>query len=121
MVDLLGRAGQVKEAMDLIEKMPVEADAIVWGALLGACRTHMKLDLAEVAGKKLIQLEPHNAGHYVLLSNMYASKGRWHEVADLRKMMEPEILPSHLAVAGLRWNIKYICLLGERPQATQSM
>ncbi|KAK9920044.1 hypothetical protein M0R45_028609 [Rubus argutus] len=74
MVDLLGRAGRVEEAMDLIENMPVDADAIVWGALLSACRTYMKLDLAEVAAKKLIQLEPNNAGHYVLLSNIYASR-----------------------------------------------
>lgn len=87
MVDLLGRAGQVNEAMNLIENMPVEADAIVWGALLGACRTHMKLDLAEVAAKKLVQLEPENSGPYILLSNIYASKGKWSDVADLRKKM----------------------------------
>ncbi len=87
MVDLLGRAGQVNEAMNLIENMPVEADAVVWGALLGACRTHMKLDLAEVAAKKLVQLEPKNSGHYTLLSNIYASKGKWGDVADLRKKM----------------------------------
>ncbi|CBI39641.3 unnamed protein product, partial [Vitis vinifera] len=48
MVDLLGRAGLVNDAMDLIQKMPVEADAIIWGALLGACRTHMNMNLAEV-------------------------------------------------------------------------
>ncbi|KAL9392939.1 hypothetical protein Peur_012224 [Populus x canadensis] len=62
MVDLLGRAGKLNEAMNLIENMPVEADAIVWGALLGACRTHKNLDLAEIAAKKLLQLEPNNAG-----------------------------------------------------------
>lgn len=87
MVDLLGRAGKLNEAMDLIEKMPMEADAIIWGALLGACRTHMKLDLAEVAAKKLLQLEPKNAGPYILLSNIYASQGRWGDVAELRRNM----------------------------------
>ncbi|XVF57635.1 hypothetical protein PTKIN_Ptkin06aG0221200 [Pterospermum kingtungense] len=87
MVDLLGRAGKVNEAMNLIEKMPMEADAIVWGSLLGACRIHAKLDLAEVAAKKLVQLEPENAGPYILLSNIYASQGKWSEVADLRKNM----------------------------------
>lgn len=90
MVDLLGRAGQLNEAMSLIEDMPdlrVEADAIVWGAFLGACRTHMKLDLAEVAAKKLVQLEPENSGPYILLSNIYASKGKWSEVAELRRKM----------------------------------
>ncbi|GLT88447.1 hypothetical protein SLE2022_064740 [Rubroshorea leprosula] len=86
-VDLLGRVGRVNEAMNLIENMSVEADAIVWGALLGACRTHKKLDLAEVAAKKLLQLEPQNAGPYILLSNLYASQGRWNDVADQRKNM----------------------------------
>ncbi|KAM7269453.1 hypothetical protein ACFE04_024950 [Oxalis oulophora] len=90
MVDLLGRAGRVQEAMNLINNMPVKADAIVWGALMGACRTHMKMDLAEVAAKKLIELEPKNAGPYILLSNIYASQGRWADVAELRKTMREQ-------------------------------
>lgn len=84
MVDLLGRAGRVQDAMDLIKKMPVEADAIVWGSLLGACRMHMNMDLAEIAAKKLVEIEPHNAGPYILLSNLYASKGKWADVAEIR-------------------------------------
>lgn len=88
MVDMLGRAGRLNEAMDLINKMTVEADAIVWGSLMGACRMHMNLDLAEVAAKKLLQLEPQNSGPYVLLSNIYASKGKWADVALLRKSMQ---------------------------------
>ncbi|KAL5767104.1 hypothetical protein ACOSQ2_013887 [Xanthoceras sorbifolium] len=87
MVDLLGRAGQVNEAMKLIESMPTEPDAIVWGSLLGACRIHSKFVLAEVAAKKLVQLEPKNAGPYILLSNIYASQGRWCDVAEIRKKM----------------------------------
>ncbi|KAK4794430.1 hypothetical protein SAY86_012424 [Trapa natans] len=87
MVDLLGRAGRVQDAMDLIKEMPMEADAIVWGSLLGACRMHMNMDLAEVAAKKLVEIEPHNAGPYILLSNLYASKGKWADVADIRCKM----------------------------------
>ena len=87
MVDLLGRAGLVDEAMNLIKKMPMQADAVVWGALLGACRTHRNTDIAEIAAKKLLHLEPGNSGHYVLLSNIYASSGRWEDVAGLRKVM----------------------------------
>ncbi|KZV43824.1 pentatricopeptide repeat-containing protein mitochondrial-like [Dorcoceras hygrometricum] len=87
MVDLLGRAGQLEEAKDLINDMSVFADAIIWGSLMGACRNHMNSDLAEVAAKKLLLLEPYNAGPYVLLSNIYALKGRWADVAKLRKTM----------------------------------
>ncbi|PKA62308.1 Pentatricopeptide repeat-containing protein [Apostasia shenzhenica] len=87
MVDMLGRAGNVDEAMDLIRNMPVEADAVVWGALLGACRIHKRLEIAEIAAKRLLQLEPWNSGPYVLLSNVYASSRRWEDVEKLRKSM----------------------------------
>ncbi|KAM0044324.1 putative tetratricopeptide-like helical domain superfamily, DYW domain-containing protein [Helianthus debilis subsp. tardiflorus] len=90
MVDLLGRVGRLQEAMDLINKMPMEADAIIWGSLMGACRTHMNLEMAEVAAKKLLQLEPWNSGPYILLSNIYASKGKWAAVTELRKTMRSQ-------------------------------
>ncbi|CAM6035121.1 unnamed protein product, partial [Sphagnum compactum] len=54
MVDLLGRAGRLDEAADFIEKMPFEADASVWGALLGACKIHCNVELAECAAKRLL-------------------------------------------------------------------
>lgn len=100
MVDLLGRAGRVDEAMELVEKMPMEPDAIVWGALLGACRMHLKLDLAEVAVEKLAKLEPQNAGPYVLLSHMYASRGRWKDVEVLRKKINAR---SVIKFPGISW------------------
>ncbi|KAL4562941.1 hypothetical protein LXL04_026972 [Taraxacum kok-saghyz] len=90
MVDLLGRCGRINEAMDLITKMPMDPDAIIWGSLMGACRIHMNLEIAEFAANKLVHLEPKNSGPYILLSNIYASKGKWSEVADLRKRMRSE-------------------------------
>lgn len=47
MVDLLGRAGQVEEAEELVLGMTVEPDAALWGALLGACKIHGKVEVAE--------------------------------------------------------------------------
>ncbi|KAH7834089.1 hypothetical protein Vadar_012643 [Vaccinium darrowii] len=77
MVDLLGQAGQLKQAMDFIEKMPFEPDCTIWGSILGACRMHKNLDLAEVAVKKLLQLGVGH-GQYTLLPNISApSRGRW--------------------------------------------
>ncbi|CBI34855.3 unnamed protein product, partial [Vitis vinifera] len=87
MVDLLGRAGQLSEAVDLIENMPVEPDASIWGSLLGACRIHNNLDLAEKIADHLFHLDPVHAGYHVLLSNIYAAKSRWNEVEKVRKMM----------------------------------
>ncbi|KAK9285839.1 hypothetical protein L1049_025040 [Liquidambar formosana] len=58
MVDLLGRAGQLSEAEKLIENMPVEPDASIWGSLLGACRIHGNLDLGEKIADHIFKLDP---------------------------------------------------------------
>lgn len=87
MVDLLGRAGLLGEAHQLIKSMPMEANAIVWGALLSGCRLHRDTKLAEIVLKKLIELEPWNSGNYVLLSNVYSASHRWEEAEKLRSSM----------------------------------
>lgn len=87
-VDLLGRSGLFSEAEDLIRSMPMKPNAAVWGALLGACRIHGNLELAERVGKILLELEPHNSGRYALLSNIYAKAGRFDDVAKIRKRMK---------------------------------
>ncbi|KAK1265572.1 putative pentatricopeptide repeat-containing protein [Acorus gramineus] len=87
MVDLLGRVGLLDEAYRLIQEMPIEPNSVVWGSLLGACRTYRDTHLAERALKRLIELEPWNAGNYILLSNIYASSARWDDTAKLRETM----------------------------------
>ncbi|MQL96469.1 hypothetical protein Taro_029139 [Colocasia esculenta] len=86
-VDLLGRAGRLTEACNLIRSMPVEPDDAVWGSLLGACRIHRQVELGEIAAKKALELKPEEAGYYVLLANIYADADRWAEAQKLREMM----------------------------------
>ena len=88
MVDLLGRAGLLKEADQMIMSMPVEPDAVIWGALLGACSFHGNVELAEVAVEKLMHLEPQNTANLVILSNIYASCGIWDGIAQVRKLLK---------------------------------
>lgn len=92
MVDLLGRVGRLDEAEDFIKKMPLKPDAGVWGALLGACRIHCNIEVGGRVAEQLFCLEPDNAGHYVLLSNMYAAAGRWDDVAKVRTKMKDKRL-----------------------------
>ncbi|EOY19146.1 Pentatricopeptide repeat (PPR) superfamily protein, putative isoform 1 [Theobroma cacao] len=87
MVDLLGRAGLLDEAHQLIKNMPMEANSIVWGALLGGCRLHKDTQLVEHVLKKLIELEPWNSGNYVLLSNIYSASHKWDDAAKIRSIM----------------------------------
>lgn len=88
MVDLLGRAGRLDEAMKLIKGMPMEPSPIVWVALLSACRTHSNVELGEYAASRLSELESENDGSYTLLSNIYANARRWKDVARIRSMMK---------------------------------
>ncbi|XP_052207687.1 pentatricopeptide repeat-containing protein At1g53600, mitochondrial-like isoform X2 [Diospyros lotus] len=76
MVDLLGRAGLLDEAVKLIDSMPFQPHSGVWGALLGASRTHFRLDLAKLATQHLFELEPYSATPYVVLSDMYSLSGK---------------------------------------------
>ncbi|XP_076925833.1 pentatricopeptide repeat-containing protein At3g26782, mitochondrial-like [Bidens hawaiensis] len=88
MVDLFGRAGFLNWAYDLIKKMKVRPDFVVWGSLLAACRMHKNVDLGEIAARKLFELDPQNCGYYVLLSNIYADAGRWEDVEKMRVYMK---------------------------------
>ncbi|KAK4797755.1 hypothetical protein SAY86_030081 [Trapa natans] len=87
MVDILGRAGIICEAMEVIKEMPVNPDASVLGALFGACRIHRNIQLGEEMGREVIKLDPSNSGRYILLANLYASAGKWKEAAEVRKSM----------------------------------
>ncbi|XP_042472550.1 pentatricopeptide repeat-containing protein At3g18970-like [Zingiber officinale] len=95
MVDLLGRAGMVREAYEFVKAMPVEPDVVVWRALLGACRIHGHEELGEEVGKILLQWETRSARRgrggcedFIALSNMYASAERWEDVSTIRREMK---------------------------------
>ncbi|KAG7025541.1 Pentatricopeptide repeat-containing protein, partial [Cucurbita argyrosperma subsp. argyrosperma] len=88
MVDLLGRAGRLNEAMELIKSMPMEPTPVVWVALLSASRTHANVELGEYAASKLIESGAENDGSYTLLSNLYANARRWKDVARIRRLMK---------------------------------
>ncbi|CAL9769852.1 unnamed protein product [Musa acuminata subsp. burmannicoides] len=88
MVDLLGRAGMLEEAMLVIESMPMEPTAGVWGALLNACIIHEEFDLGERVGKHLIEMDPRHSGRYALLANLYSLSKKWDDDASVRMTMK---------------------------------
>uniref|UniRef100_A0A0V0HE31 Putative pentatricopeptide repeat-containing protein-like n=1 Tax=Solanum chacoense TaxID=4108 RepID=A0A0V0HE31_SOLCH len=88
MMDVLARAGHLTEAYRFLCEMPMEPTASMLGALLSGCINHGRLDLAEIVGKKLIDLEPFHDGRYVGLSNVYALKKRWDEAKAMREAMD---------------------------------
>ncbi|XP_073006627.1 pentatricopeptide repeat-containing protein At2g33680-like [Typha latifolia] len=87
MIDILAKAGKLDEAESFIKQMRVKPDASVWRAILGACRMHGNVELAERAAGKLFELESHLDSTCILLSNVYAALGRWSDVSRVRKML----------------------------------
>ncbi|KNA09636.1 hypothetical protein SOVF_151780 [Spinacia oleracea] len=87
-VDMLGRAGQLGEAYELLLTMPIESNAVIWRAFLAACRRHGNSTFAEVASKHMYELDPEHCGSYVLMSNIYGATGQYEAVSDLRLTMK---------------------------------
>ncbi|XP_078437523.1 pentatricopeptide repeat (PPR) superfamily protein [Wolffia australiana] len=87
MVDVLSRAGLLREARELIEGMPFEGNAAVWGSLLAGARSGGDEELGAFALGKLTEVEPENCGNYSLMSDIYAGQGRWGQVGMMRKMI----------------------------------
>ncbi|XP_057736995.1 pentatricopeptide repeat-containing protein At2g20540 [Arachis stenosperma] len=87
LVDLLGRSGQLEQALDAISKMPMKPDSRIWNSLLSSCRIHRNLEIAVVAMEQLLELEPEESGNYVLLANIYAELGKWEGVSNVRKLI----------------------------------
>ncbi|XP_051114608.1 putative pentatricopeptide repeat-containing protein At3g01580 [Andrographis paniculata] len=83
-VDLLGRAGELDKAMAFIAQMPGPVDANVWGALLNACRIYHNTEMGEFVAKKLLESDPCEVSHYILLSSMYAADKNWVDAAQVR-------------------------------------
>ncbi|XP_038723437.1 pentatricopeptide repeat-containing protein At5g46460, mitochondrial-like [Tripterygium wilfordii] len=90
MVDILCRLGKLEEAEKLVQNMPMKATANIWLALLSACRIYLNIQVAERAAKSIFDLESHRAAAYVLLSNLYASAGRWRDASRVRTKMRAE-------------------------------
>ncbi|XP_071701018.1 pentatricopeptide repeat-containing protein At5g56310 [Rutidosis leptorrhynchoides] len=87
MIDLLCQAGCLLEAQEVLNMMPFEPNAAIWGSILAASRLYKNVKLGEKALGQLMRLEPRNSGNFSLLSNLYADEGHWNESGLIRKAM----------------------------------
>ncbi|KAL6583471.1 hypothetical protein OROMI_005549 [Orobanche minor] len=88
MIDLLCRAGRLREAKSMIRSMPFEWDDVVWSTLLRASRENGDIECGKTAAEEILKLDPDCAGAHITLANIYASKGKWREAAGVRKSMK---------------------------------
>ncbi|MCO5576100.1 hypothetical protein L7F22_029907 [Adiantum nelumboides] len=75
MFDLLGRAGDFKRIENLLESMSMQATMTIWLSLLASCRTHGNIELAKLAFKSAVDLQPELAAPYILMSSIFTEAG----------------------------------------------
>lgn len=115
MVDLLGRAGELQEAMRVVHEMDGRAVAHTWCALLAACRAHHNTEMGEVVANNLLKLDPNHVGYYNLLTNIYAFDEKWDSVKETRDTIRDRGLnkvPGYSAVEVN--NVVHTFIAGER-------
>lgn len=89
LITLLGRAGRLHEAYEILQSNPeISDDFQLLSTLFSACRLHKNLDLGVEIAEKLIDKDPDDSSTYIILSNMYASFGKWDEVRMVRSKMK---------------------------------
>ncbi|KAF4356374.1 hypothetical protein F8388_013239 [Cannabis sativa] len=108
LVDLLSRAGRLKEAMSLVEEMPLQPNINIWGAILNGCEIYENVDLADKVRNQITKLEPQaqvSSGVYVLLSNIYAKAGKWQEVNMARELMQQNTINKTIGHSSVEMNL----------------
>ncbi|KAJ8752818.1 hypothetical protein K2173_008553 [Erythroxylum novogranatense] len=103
-VDLLGRSGHLLEAEEFIKSMPIEADGVIWAALLSACWLWRDMEVGERVANYLFNLDPKVTSAYVIMSNMYAFLGKWGEKINVRNRLRALKLKKHPGCSWIELN-----------------
>ncbi|KAM0841750.1 hypothetical protein ACQ4PT_058813 [Festuca glaucescens] len=101
MVSVLSRAGMLKDALELVNNMPFEPNAKVWGALFSGAAAAGDVELSRFVFDRLFVIEPKNTGNYVVMANLYSNAGKWEEAEIIRSMLWGVGLEK---VPGCSWN-----------------
>ncbi|XP_024539658.1 pentatricopeptide repeat-containing protein At3g05340-like [Selaginella moellendorffii] len=75
MVDVLGRANELEEAVEMVKAMPCEASGVAWRTVLGACKQWKNAAVGKLAFDLLVEVEARHEAGYLLMEAIYASSG----------------------------------------------
>ncbi|XP_068636743.1 pentatricopeptide repeat-containing protein At1g74600, chloroplastic-like [Aristolochia californica] len=88
MVNLLGRAGLLKEAEKMLVLAPIRADSVMWSSILRSSRVHGNRDMGRKAAIALMELEPENPAIYSQVLSFYSEIGDTKCYKEIRDTME---------------------------------
>ncbi|RZC92953.1 hypothetical protein C5167_036195 [Papaver somniferum] len=91
-IDLLSRSGRLEEAYGLVQHLPPRERTSALDALLSSCRIYGNVEVGDIVGRELLDLDPNNSATYVLLANLYAEAGEWGAAARIREIAKAKSL-----------------------------
>uniref|UniRef100_A0ACD6AU06 Uncharacterized protein n=1 Tax=Avena sativa TaxID=4498 RepID=A0ACD6AU06_AVESA len=101
MVSLLGRAGLLAEALDLLMKSPfAKRCPELWRILLSSCVALKDFSIGVHAAEQALEQDPDDMSTHILLSNLYAAAGKWDVVAEIRRKIRGMVVEKE---PGLSW------------------
>jgi signal transduction histidine kinase len=72
MIDLLGRSGQLDDAVTTAEKMPFQPDLPLWSTMLGACQKLGNVNIGIQAYNFAHTVDETHYASFISISNIYA-------------------------------------------------
>ncbi|XP_043710158.1 pentatricopeptide repeat-containing protein At5g39680 [Telopea speciosissima] len=120
-VGLLCKAGLLIEAARFMRSTPVQWDVIAWRTLLSACHVHHNFNLGRRVAEVILELDPVDAGTYILLSNMYAKVRRWDGVVKIRKLMRGRDVKKEPGVSWIELRNKTHVFISEDKKRPESI
>lgn len=85
-LDLLGHAGWLNQAEDLLETIPCEENTVGWTSLLNSCKRHVSVDIGRRCFDQIVSMNFGNAAGYVLMSGIYAQAGMWEDARQIEEL-----------------------------------
>ncbi|XVF02478.1 hypothetical protein REPUB_Repub04eG0178800 [Reevesia pubescens] len=86
MVDLLGRAGLLGEAEELLQQAPGGGDSVMWSSLLRSCRVHKNEIVGKRAAKVLMEIGQDDFAISLQVSNFYSDIGEFEASLQIREI-----------------------------------
>lgn len=99
-VNMMIRAGKLKEAMDIVEAMPCEPSPVIWASILQGIGADGDLNFTERVAERLIEYDPHSSLPYLVLDRAYEMRGKWESMVRVRKALKES---SEKKVIGCSW------------------
>lgn len=101
MITLLSRAGLLEEAENVITESPFGVERLqLWRILLSSCVSKGNQIIGIRVAEQVLGMDAEDGATNVLLSNLFASTGRWANVSEIRRKIRGLLLEKD---PGLSW------------------